>query len=39
VAQYCLINLTYVGAALAFRHRAHISINTVTALLPAAAQK
>lgn len=39
VAQYCLINLTYVGAALAFRHRAHISINTMTSLLPARAQK
>lgn len=39
VAQYCLINLTYVGAALAFRHRAHISINTVTARLPVGAQK
>jgi TRAP-type C4-dicarboxylate transport system permease small subunit len=39
VAQYCLINLTYVGAALAFRHRAHISINVVTSLLPARAQK
>jgi TRAP-type C4-dicarboxylate transport system permease small subunit len=39
VAQYCLINLTYVGAALAYRHRAHISINTVTALLPARTQK
>ena len=35
VAQSCLINLTYVGAALAFRLRAHISINTVTARLPA----
>jgi TRAP-type transport system small permease protein len=34
VAQYCLINLTYVGAALAFRHRAHISISVVTSLLP-----
>jgi TRAP-type transport system small permease protein len=39
VAQYCLINLTYVGAALAFRHRAHISINTVTARLPAGLQR
>jgi TRAP-type C4-dicarboxylate transport system permease small subunit len=39
VAQYCLINLTYVGAALAYRHRAHISINVVTSLLPARAQK
>lgn len=39
VAQYCLINLTYVGAALAFRHRAHISINTVTARLPAGVQR
>lgn len=39
VAQYCLINLTYVGAALAFRQRAHISINTVTARLPSGAQK
>jgi len=34
VAQSCLINLTYVGAALAFRLRAHISINVVTARLP-----
>lgn len=34
VAQSCLINITYVGAALAFRRRAHISINVVTARLP-----
>jgi TRAP-type transport system small permease protein len=34
VAQSCLINLTYVGAALAFRLRAHISINIVSARLP-----
>jgi TRAP-type C4-dicarboxylate transport system permease small subunit len=34
VAQSCLINLTYVGAALAFRLRAHISINVLTARLP-----
>ena len=34
VAQSCLINLTYVGAALAFRLRAHISISTVSARLP-----
>jgi TRAP-type C4-dicarboxylate transport system permease small subunit len=34
VAQSCLINITYVGAALAFRRRAHISISTVTARLP-----
>jgi TRAP-type C4-dicarboxylate transport system permease small subunit len=39
VAQYCLINLTYVGAALAFRHRAHISINVVTARLPVGVQQ
>jgi len=39
VAQYCLINLTYVGAALAYRLRAHISISTATSLLPRAAQK
>jgi TRAP-type C4-dicarboxylate transport system permease small subunit len=39
VAQYCLINLTYVGAALAFRHRAHISISVFTAMLPARAQQ
>jgi TRAP-type C4-dicarboxylate transport system permease small subunit len=39
VAQYCLINLTYVGAALAFRHRAHISINVVTSLLPTRVEK
>jgi TRAP-type C4-dicarboxylate transport system permease small subunit len=39
VAQSCLINLTYVGAALAFRLRAHISINTVTARLPVKIQK
>ncbi len=34
VAQSALINITYVGAALAFRRRAHISINVVTARLP-----
>jgi TRAP-type C4-dicarboxylate transport system permease small subunit len=39
VAQSCLINLTYVGAALAFRLRAHISINAVTARLPLKIQK
>jgi TRAP-type transport system small permease protein len=39
VAQYCLINLTYVGAALVFRHRAHISINVVTARLPTRLQR
>jgi TRAP-type C4-dicarboxylate transport system permease small subunit len=39
VAQSCLINLTYVGAALAFRLRAHISINTVTARLPVKVEK
>jgi TRAP-type C4-dicarboxylate transport system permease small subunit len=39
VAQTCLINLTYVGAALAFRRRAHISINSATALLPARVQQ
>ncbi|MFB3816804.1 MAG: TRAP transporter small permease [Candidatus Methylomirabilales bacterium] len=39
VAQYCLTNLTYVGAALAFRRRAHISINSLTSLLPARAQQ
>ncbi len=30
VSQYCLINVTYVGAAAAFRLRAHISINLLT---------
>ncbi len=39
VAQSCLINLTYVGAALAYRRRAHISINTVSSRLPARAQQ
>jgi len=39
VAQYCLINLTYVGAALAFRHRAHISISVVTSMLPPRMQR
>jgi TRAP-type C4-dicarboxylate transport system permease small subunit len=39
VAQSCLINLTYVGAALAFRLRAHISINAVTARLPAKVER
>lgn len=39
VAQSCLINMTYVGAALAFRLRAHISINTVTARLPLKIQR
>jgi TRAP-type C4-dicarboxylate transport system permease small subunit len=39
VAQYCLINLTYVGAALAFRRRAHISISVVTSILSATAQR
>lgn len=39
VAQYCLINLTYVGAALAFRHRAHISISVVTSMLPPRIQR
>jgi len=39
VAQSCLINMTYVGAALAYRRRAHISINTLTGLLPARAQQ
>jgi TRAP-type C4-dicarboxylate transport system permease small subunit len=39
VAQYCLINLTYVGAALAFRHRAHISISVFTSMLPSRIQR
>lgn len=39
VAQYCLINMTYVGAALAFRHRAHISISVVTSMLPPRTQR
>ena len=39
VAQYCLINLTYVGAALAFRHRAHISISVATSMLPSRMQR
>jgi TRAP-type C4-dicarboxylate transport system permease small subunit len=39
VAQSCLINLTYVGAALAYRLRAHIAINTVTSRLPAHVEK
>lgn len=39
VAQYCLTNLTYVGAALAYRRRAHISINALTVLLPARVQR
>ena len=39
VAQYCLINLTYVGAALAFRHRAHISISVATSMLPPRMQR
>lgn len=39
VAQYCLINLTYVGAALAFRHRAHISISAATSMLPPRVQR
>ena len=39
VAQYCLINLTYVGAALAYRLRAHIAINIVTSRLPAHVEK
>ena len=39
VAQYCLINLTYVGAALAFRHRAHISISVFTSVLPPRIQR
>lgn len=39
VAQYCLINLTYVGAALAFRRRSHISISVFTSMLPATAQR
>jgi TRAP-type C4-dicarboxylate transport system permease small subunit len=39
VAQYCLTNLTYVGAALAYRRRAHISINTLTSFLPARVQQ
>jgi len=39
VAQYCLINLTYVGAALAYRLRAHIAINIVTSRLPVHVEK
>jgi len=39
VAQYCLTNLTYVGAALAYRLRAHIAINTVTSRLSSKVEK
>jgi TRAP-type C4-dicarboxylate transport system permease small subunit len=39
VSQYCLINVTYVGAAIAFRLRQHISINILTSTLPKKAEK
>lgn len=34
MAQYCLINVTYIGAAVALRRKEHISINLFTAMLP-----
>jgi len=34
MSQYCLINVTYIGAAVAHRHRDHISINLFTSMLP-----
>lgn len=34
MSQYCLINVTYIGAAVAHRQREHISINLFTSMLP-----
>ncbi len=34
MSQYCLINVAYIGAAVAHRHRNHISINLFTSMLP-----
>jgi TRAP-type C4-dicarboxylate transport system permease small subunit len=34
ISQYCLINVTYIGAAVAHRKKAHISINLFTSMLP-----
>jgi TRAP-type C4-dicarboxylate transport system permease small subunit len=39
VSQYMLINVTYVGAAVAHRHSQHISINTLVAKLSESGQK
>jgi TRAP-type C4-dicarboxylate transport system permease small subunit len=38
VSQYMLINVTYVGAAVAHRHSQHISINSLVARLPKISQ-
>ena len=39
LSQYCLINVTYIGAAVAHRHRDHISINLFTSMLPPKKEK
>ena len=39
LSQYCLINVTYIGAAVAHRRKEHISINLFTAMLPAAKER
>lgn len=38
VSQYMLINVTYIGAAVAHRQRQHISINTLVSRLPKVGQ-
>ena len=39
MSQYMLINMTYIGAAVAHRHNQHISINTLTSRLSETRQK
>lgn len=39
VSQYMLINVTYIGAAVAHRQRQHISINTLVTRLPKKGQR